>query len=220
MSRISAPAPEPVHVLLVRHGQTGWNAEGRIQGHTDIALDATGRWQALQLAQALRDEPVAAVYCSDLQRARQTAEPLCHAQGLPMMLEPALRERAFGRFEGQTFAELERTVPDEVQRWKRRDADWGPPGGERLRDFFARSLQALQRLALPHPGQTLVLVTHGGVLDCLHRAALSLPLQAPRTWVLGNAAVNRLLVHAEGVSLLGWNDDRHLQVQAADDRGV
>jgi probable phosphoglycerate mutase len=217
MNRMTAPPAEPVHVLLVRHGQTGWNAEGRIQGHTDIPLDATGRWQALQLARALHDEPVAAVYSSDLQRARQTAEPLCHARGLPMMLAPELRERAFGGFEGRTFAELEVTQPDEVRRWKQRDPDWGPPGGERLSEFFSRALQALERLVQPHGGQTVLLVTHGGVLDCLHRAALSLPLQAPRTWVLGNAVVNRLLVHADGVSLLGWNDDRHLGVLASHD---
>ncbi len=205
---------EPTRIFALRHGQTAWNAEQRIQGQLDIALDETGVRQAAQLAQALAREGLRAIYSSDLLRARATAEPLAAASGLRVQTDTALRERAFGRFEGETSAEIERRWPDEAARWRRRELDFGPGGGEDLVSFSARSLSALTRLADRHAGEAIAIVAHGGVLDCLYRAATGIDLAAPRTWQLGNARINRLLYTGEGFVVVGWNDDAHLAVPA------
>lgn len=203
---------EPTRIVLVRHGQTAWNVATRIQGQLDIPLDEHGQWQAARLSEALAHEPLAAIYSSDLQRARATAQAVADRQGLPVTEDQALRERGFGRFEGVTFAEIEAQWPDAAKRWRKRDEHFAPDGGETLRVFYERSLAAVLRLAARHPGEQVLLVAHGGVLDCIHRAALGLSLQAPRTWLLGNAAVNRLLHTGDGLVLVGWNDNAHLEV--------
>lgn len=202
--------PAVTHVWAIRHGQTDWNVATRIQGQTDIPLNERGRQQAARLAQAVAQEPLHAVYTSDLLRARDTAAPLAQACGAPLLNDIALRERHFGAFEGATFEEIEQRWPEEALRWRRRDPDFGPAGGEALQAFYDRSVAAALRLAAAHPGQTIALVAHGGVLDCLYRAATRLDLQAPRTWQVGNATVNRLLWTPEGFTLVGWNDSTHL----------
>ena len=204
-------------VIAIRHGETDWNAGTRIQGQTDIGLNATGRWQAARLAQALAHEPIAAIYASDLARAFDTARALGEARRLRVQPDRGLRERHFGRFEGRTFDEIESLWPDDARRWRQRDPDFGPEGGEALREFYARSVESASRLAAAHPGQTVALVAHGGVLDCLYRAATRLALDAPRTWQLGNAGINRLLHGDAGFTLIGWGDVGHLQSDALDD---
>lgn len=202
---------EATRILAVRHGQTAWNADSRIQGHTDIALDALGEWQAEQLARALSDERLHAIYSSDLARARQTAAPLALRSGMRLQLDSGLRERAFGEFEGLSFAQIEQRWPDQAARWRRRDPEFGARGGEVLRHFRERVVAAVDRLALAHRGQCIALVTHGGVLDLLYREATRLPLDAPRTWQVGNAGINRLLHTDEGLALVGWADVAHLE---------
>lgn len=201
---------EATRILAVRHGQTAWNADSRIQGHTDIALDDVGRWQAGRLAVALADEPLHAVYSSDLSRARQTAAPLAARAGLELRIDAGLRERGFGDFEGLSFAQIEQRWPAQAARWRRREPDFGPGGGEVLREFRARVVAAVERLARAHRGECIALVTHGGVLDLLYREAARLALDAPRTWELGNAGINRLLHNGEGLVLVGWGDVGHL----------
>ena len=202
---------EPTRVFALRHGQTAWNAAQRIQGHVDIPLDDTGRWQAQRLAQALAGEGIAAIYSSDLERAHATAQELAGVTGLAVCALASLRERAFGRFEGATHAEIEQRWPEDAARWRRREPGYGPGGGEPLDEFFARSVNAVSQLAALHPGQAIAVFAHGGVLDCLHRAAMRLGLDAPRTWQLGNASINRLLYTGEGWTLVGWNDAAHLE---------
>ena len=202
---------EATRILAIRHGQTAWNAAGRIQGHRDIGLDDTGQRQAKALAQALRGEPLHAVYSSDLLRACQTAQPLASINGLPLHQDTGLRERAFGSFEGLTFDEIAQRWPEQAQRWRQRDPDFSPGGGETLTAFFKRCVDSATRLAAGHVGQTIALVAHGGVLDMLYRAAARLDLRAPRTWDLGNAGVNRLLYSTEGFVIVGWNDRLHLE---------
>ncbi|MCC6852676.1 MAG: histidine phosphatase family protein [Rubrivivax sp.] len=203
--------PEPTRVFALRHGETAWNRALRIQGQLDVPLNDTGRWQAGRLAEALADEGIDAVYSSDLERALATARALAGRLGVPLATERGLRERAFGRFEGATFAEIDRRWPDEAARWRRREPGFGPGGGETLERFHARCVAAASTLAARHPGQAIALVAHGGVLDCLYRAAAGVALQAPRSWQLGNAAINRLLWHGEGFVLVGWNDSAHLE---------
>jgi probable phosphoglycerate mutase len=197
-------------ILAVRHGETAWNRDTRIQGHTDIDLNAHGRWQAAQLAQALRDEPIHAFYASDLSRAFETAEAVAQVHGQTVNQHTGLRERHFGSFEGRTWAEVESDFPEEARAWRTRVPDFAPMGGESLLQLQTRVVQTVSELAARHPGQQVLMVAHGGVLDILYRAATRLDLQAPRSWQLTNTAINRLLWTPEGLSLVGWADTRHL----------
>jgi probable phosphoglycerate mutase len=210
---------QATRILAIRHGETDWNREGRIQGHLDVALNATGAWQAARLAAALAEETLVAVYASDLCRTLATAQPLAHARGLPVVADRGLRERGFGLFEGLAHAEIARRWPAEHERWRRRDPEFGAPGGETLDGFYARAIAAVERLAARHPGGTIAVVSHGGVMDCLYRAASRVALDAPRTWQLGNTSINRLLYTASGFTLVGWSDASHLDTEAGDDHG-
>ena len=197
-------------VLVIRHGETAWNRESRIQGHIDIPLNDQGRWQAARLGRALADEPLAAIYSSDLQRAHDTALAVAEVRGVPVVTTEALRERHFGEMEGLTHDEILRRWPVEGRRWRERDPSFGPNGGETLQAFYDRVVGTLAGLARRHPGGCIAVVAHGGVLDCFYRAANRLPLEAPRAWKVGNAAINRLLYSPEGFTMVGWADDQHL----------
>ena len=207
---------EATRILALRHGETAWNASGRIQGQLDIDLNPRGRWQAERLAQALADsaaadQPIAAIYSSDLKRAWSTAEPLAAELQLPLIAEPALRERAFGVFEGHTFDEIKAAWPLEAERWRKREPDFAPAeGGESLRAFRERIVDVVQRLAARHAGAQIALVAHGGVMDVLYRAATRQDIQDVRSWTLHNAAINRLLWTPAGFTLVGWADAQHL----------
>lgn len=206
------PDAQFTRLIAVRHGETAWNVDTRVQGQLDIGLNEVGRRQSARLAQALVDERLDALYASDLGRARDTALAVAAVTGLPLQLDAALRERAFGRFEGMTYAEIEQRFPDESRRWRQRDLDFAPEGGgEALAAFQARAVAAVAAIARRHRGRHIAVITHGGVLDALYRAAARVALDAPRTWHLGNAGINRLLHGEPGFTLVGWADTGHLQ---------
>ena len=206
-------------ILAIRHGETAWNVDTRIQGQLDIGLNDTGRAQAQWLARSLAErEPLQAIYASDLARAWHTAQAVGQAQGLSVVAHTGLRERAFGDFEGRTFVEIEAELPEHARHWRQRTPDWAPPGaGESLLALRERVLATVEALASRHVGEQIVLVAHGGVMDVLYRAATRLDLQAPRTWSLPNTAVNRLLWTPEGLSLVGWADTSHLDDRSRDE---
>ncbi len=202
---------QATRIIAIRHGETAWNVDARLQGHLDVELNAKGFWQAEQVARALADESVEAIYTSDLMRAWHTASAIEKAIGAPLTSNQGLRERAFGSYEGKTYAELEVLWPEEAVRWRRREPDWAPPGGETLLDLRQRINSTVTALAQQHMGGQIVLVAHGGVMDVLYRLATGQDLQAHRTWQLGNAAINRLLWTADGLTLVGWGDTSHLE---------
>jgi probable phosphoglycerate mutase len=205
---------QATRIIAIRHGETAWNADMRLQGHTDIGLNARGQWQAQQVAKALADEGIDAIYSSDLSRAHATAQAIAqHNTSLPDKSVPThqgLRERGFGIFEGQTYAQIAIDYPVESERWRSRDPQFAPPGGESLVQLRERIFSTVSELAARHMGQQMVIVAHGGVMDALYRLATQLDLASPRTWALGNAAINRLLWTPEGLTLVGWADDQHL----------
>jgi probable phosphoglycerate mutase len=215
-------------LILLRHGETDWNRERRIQGRIDTPLNDEGLRQARAAARRLAAEadgsgatpgsvrspggPTArptAMVSSDLQRCRQTAEPIAGALGIDCVLEPRLRERAFGAFEGRTPAELRRDQPLLYERWQRRDPDFDADGGESLRVFADRIRSVLDELAAAHRGGTLVVVTHGGVLDVVHRIARGMPLEAARNFDLPNASLNRLRFDGDRYEILEWGVVSH-----------
>jgi 2,3-bisphosphoglycerate-dependent phosphoglycerate mutase len=207
-------------ILAIRHGETDWNTEARIQGHTDIALNTTGVWQAQRLAQALADEPIDCIYSSDLQRAQRTAQALAHITDSPrkLLLHRGLRERSFGTLEGLTFEQIATQSPQAAQRWKARDPDFSPPQGETLLEFSQRVANTVHALASQHLGEHIALVAHGGVLDVIYRLATQQNLSSARNWELGNAAINRLLWSPQGLTIVGWSDTRHLDTNVLDER--
>ena len=210
-------AQQVTRVLAIRHGETAWNVDSRIQGQLDIPLNETGRWQARRLARAVAEEGISAVYSSDLLRAFETARSVARGCGQPINTDTGLRERGFGVFEGLTFREIEQRWPEQSERWRKRDPEFGPEGGETLRDFYARCVETATRLAAAHPGETIALVAHGGVMDSLYRAASRVALDAPRSWQLGNASINRLLYTPQGFTLVGWSDTYHLEDNSLDE---
>jgi probable phosphoglycerate mutase len=200
-------------ILAIRHGETAWNVDTRIQGQLDIGLNAMGRWQAARVGQALRDEPINAIYSSDMARAFETAQTIAHQHAhipvLRVVPDTGLRERHFGHFQGKTWAEIENQWPEDAKRWRARDPDWSPLDGESLTVLRQRIASCVEALASQHVGEQIVLVAHGGVMDVLYRLATNQSTQAPRTWHLGNAAINRLLWTPQGLSLVGWGDVSH-----------
>jgi probable phosphoglycerate mutase len=205
-------------VLLIRHGETAWNAEHRIQGRLDVPLSTTGVWQAGRLAERLASEAIDAIVSSDLARAWMTGAPLAAARGLQMVSEPRLRERVFGIFEGKTLDEIAVQHPEEFAAWRARDVDWGMPGGESGIEFIGRVLEAMQQIALSYVGRTVAVVTHGGVLDVVYRNARALAWDAPREHLMLNASINRLQAQPEPLRLqiIDWADVAHLE-QARDE---
>lgn len=198
-------------IIAIRHGETTWNVDGRIQGHLDIPLNDTGLWQAEQAAQALADERIAAIYSSDLQRAHATAQAIARATDAPLHTTTGLRERCFGDFQGRTFKDVEETQPEDAQLWRTRNPAYAPPGGgDSLLALRERISSTVDEIARQHEGEQIVLVAHGGVMDVLYRLATRQDFQAPRTWELSNCAINRLLWTPDGLSLVGWADTAHL----------
>jgi len=210
-------AADVTRIVAVRHGETVWNAEMRMQGQLDTRLSARGQRQARRTAAALVDEGIEAIVSSDLVRASATAAAIADVVGLPVTTDVGLRERSFGVFQGWTYAEIDARWPEAAARWRRHDPTFAPEEGESLIAFDARAVAALTRIAAAAPGRTIAIVTHGGVLDCLYRAATGLALDAPRSWQLGNAAINRVLFTGERFTLVGWSDTAHLEGGTLDD---
>lgn len=208
-------------IVLIRHGETAWNKERRLQGHIDIALNEEGLRQARALAGALAHEQFDAVYASDLQRAHQTADAVASLHQLGVRNDPGLRERCYGGFEGLLYAEIEQRFPREFAAWQARDIDGAMPSGlreaETFRQFYQRSIGAILALAERHPGQTIALVAHGGVLECAYRAALGLSLETPRDFPVMNASINRFTAAGGKLALTSWGEVSHLHATVLDE---
>ena len=174
-------------LLLARHGETDWNRDGRWQGHANTELNERGREQARALAAQLDDEPIAAVYASDLARAQETAELIAAPRGLDVRVDPRLREIHFGVWEGLTTAEIEERYPDQVERWRADDGSQAVAGGETYEQMGERVVGALSEIAAAHPAETVLVVFHGG-------------------------PIRGLLAHASGIT---YGEQRRLRSQLA-----
>ena len=197
-------------ICFVRHGETDWNIALRMQGHIDLALNAKGEAQAQAAGRYFSGAQLPALYSSDLLRARQTAQPIAAALGLSVALRPALRERNFGRCEGLTFAEIVEQFPDDARAIKRRDPDYVSPGGESRRQHQFRILECVAALVGEHPGQSIVVVTHGGVLDVVYRRVHDFPPEAPRDYAIPNAGINWVSIDGERWLIESWGETPHL----------
>ena len=233
---------ESTRILAIRHGETLWNTQNRIQGHIDIGLNPRGQLQATLVGKAFEQKSTqakspsiidtadpaeihlsnsSAIYSSDLTRAFNTAQHISKALNLPITKDKRLRERHFGDFEGKTWSEIEEHSPEVSLKWRSRDPQWRPgAGSESLMDLEARVKGVVNDLASKHLGDQIVIVSHGGVMDILYRWATGQDMQSQRTWSLENAVINRLLWTPKHLSLLSWGDNRHLSDTAMDDASV
>jgi 2,3-bisphosphoglycerate-dependent phosphoglycerate mutase len=205
-------------IVLIRHGETAWNAQRRLQGHIDIGLNAEGERQAEALAEALAEERFDAIVSSDLQRACQTAQALARRHDMSVRTDSALRERCYGVFEGLLYADIAQSYPREYAAWQAREIDAVMPAAttpsglrhaESFRQFYARSVGAI--LAHAHVGKTVAMVAHGGVLECAYRAALGIPLDSARNFAVHNASINRFDVVDGRLILTNWGEVKHLE---------
>lgn len=198
------------HFIVIRHGETQWNLEARVQGHGDSALTAAGRAQAEALARRLADEPFDLLVSSDLGRAVDTARAIAAATAQDLRLDARLRERGFGAGEGLTYDEIDARYPSAFRRAGEIDPDYAIPGGESRRAFHERVAAAFESLALAHRGRRLVVVTHGGVLGALYRHIHHIALAAPHRIAIANASYNAVSCEAQAWAVHAWADVAHL----------
>ena len=212
-------------LLLIRHGETAWNAVRRLQGHLDIGLNAEGERQAQALGLHLAHQNLAAIISSDLQRAYHTAQAIAQHQETDVQVDARLRERCFGDFEGKLYSELPELYPAEYALWRSRDPDLHFPAkpddpnnrGESIREFHQRVISCLHDYAERYAGQRIVLVAHGGVLECAWREASGLPLNAERAVTIFNASINYFERRDGTLSLKQWGEIAHLQNEVLDE---
>ena len=203
---------------LVRHGETDWNVARRLQGHTDIALNARGHAQAMQLALALKKSNLQfdVLYTSDLQRAADTANAIVERFNVPAITNSQLRERHLGALQGLTIDEAPRAEPKLWQAHIARELDHDMSGGESIRLFSERIRNALEVLRQLHLGKTILLVSHGGALDMMYRIATDQALDAERIAVVPNASLNWISHDGQFWRLDRWADTSHLDSIALD----
>ena len=198
-------------IYIARHGETEWNAQGRIQGHTDIALTARGRRQAAALARRLAGVAFAAAYCSDLSRTRETAQIILGERAAPLHATPQLREYHKGVFEGLTVGEYAERYPDLYRASLVKDLDFAPPGGETIRQASARMAQFTAELLSAHAAEDAVLVVgHGGSLRAVIVALLALPPEANWKFIMDNCALSIAHTYPDNAVLHLYNDTSHL----------
>lgn len=203
-------------LCIVRHGETAWNAEHRVQGQLDVPLNATGLAQAEAIGRALARERFDAIYSSDLARALQTARAVAQRRELEILQDRDLRERHYGVFQTLTYAEVKVRYPEDYARFAARDPEFAFRTGESLRDFSSRSISVVRRITETHPRENILVVTHGGVLDELYRHLHGIAAGAPRDFGIPNCGINRVDAGAEPWRIECWADIAHLE-SALDD---
>lgn len=202
-----------MRLYLIRHGQTAWNAEQKAQGHSDISLDADGRLQASQLGLRFAGKRIERILCSDLERARHTAQPIADATGVPLEETPILRERGFGDWEGEFFSDIANWWPamEAMQRVDR--LHLRPPNGESFADVWKRLDPIVEDLR-NETGETVV-VSHGGTCGLLLARLVQGNLETSRAFRFANTSVTKLERRPEGLFVIQYyNDTRHLVERA------
>jgi broad specificity phosphatase PhoE len=199
-----------MRLFLIRHGQTTCNLSEIWHGWDDCELTEAGRAQAEAVAERLAREPIAAVYCSDLRRAIQTAEAVARRHGLTPRTDLAFRERSAGQFEGMREADVVRVRPHV---WEERAADfwaWSPPGGETFRELLARTMAGVERIRRSHPDETVVLVGHMGTVRALASHLGGIPMEKTYEMEFPSTGVSTFDFDQESVRMSGLNDAAHV----------
>jgi probable phosphoglycerate mutase len=202
--------PVSTRICFIRHGETDWNVAKRIQGHTDIPLNETGRAQALAMAFNAAHQRFHAIYSSDLTRTMETAQALAQREDQEVIPMLQLRERHYGVFQGITAAEGAERYPQAHAHYVARDLEYDFETGESLRGFAERVAEGIDWLVRHHSGQTIAAVSHSGVLDVVYRRATGRPLHTPRDFVIPNCGLNWFHFDGQGWHLETWADRHYL----------
>jgi probable phosphoglycerate mutase len=198
-------------VVVVRHGETDWNVEGRIQGHRESELNARGRMQAEAVGAWFREAEVDAIYSSDLKRTMDTAREIAAVLRLEIVEDKRLREWKLGVLETRLVEEVRASESEAVRIYNERDVDAVVPGGESVRQRYARATGCLKEITERHPDAVVVVVTHGGILDDVYRFAKGIDLEAERTWDLHNCGISRIRFTEGTWEVLSWGEVEHLE---------
>jgi len=196
-------------LYCVRHGESAYNAEGRIQGQSDVPLSELGQRQSRAVAAALSGLPVEAVYASPLRRAMQTAQPVAERLKLEIRTDRRLMEIHAGVFQEKLRGELDELYPAEYARWRSGDPDFAIPGGESRRDLMRRGREVFEEISRSGHGQVVV-VTHGGLFAAAVKALLDIPAER-HPFVLQNGSISQLELADGRVRLLSLNQVDHLR---------
>ncbi len=200
-----------MRLILVRHGETLWNRENRILGHTEIELTEKGRRQAERLALAIKDKRATAIYTSPLRRARETTDEIARFHRLEVIPDDALKELDAGELDGLTFDEVMKRYGDFLKQWLEDIPSLRMPGGESLAELNERAWSAVERIVNHHPDGEVILVSHSFVLMSIISRALGMSLSNSRRLRLTVASISILDFGQRGISLLQFNDTCHLQ---------
>lgn len=214
----SIPMSEVTRITLVRHGETEWNVSGRWQGHADAPLTAHGEAQAKALGERFRKAKFDSCYTSDLGRAVHTSRLIGAPSALHFETDERLRERDLGIMQGLTTEEMLEQCPDAYESFRNKGPDYLIPEGESFRQFSERCISVIEDFSDRHVGQSLLAVTHGGVLGAIFRHVIGLSLDSPRRYALLNCSVNVIEKKDGDWNLLHWGDVNHIdQDMALDD---
>lgn len=203
---------------LVRHGETDWNAQRRLQGHTDIDLNLRGIAQAEQMARALKKINLQfdVLYTSDLQRAANTAKEIERLFNTSALVSSALRERHLGALQGLTMGEAPKLEPELWRSHLDRNLNEELRGGESIIQFSSRIKEALDQILQQNIGKTILIVSHGGALDMMYRLASSQSLDSEKAVAVPNASLNWISHDGQSWKVDGWGDTSHLESLALD----
>lgn len=203
-------------LYLVRHGETDWNADGRIQGHTDVELNWRGELQAQRLAVRLAEEGTfAAVYSSPMRRAKRTADLCAQALALPVLTDERLVERSLGPLEGLTMSQVEIRYPEVHRAWQQGGVRPPIPGEESREHFVARAQSFVKDVRARHSEGRVLVISHGGTINVLLMASLNLDLSHQLPFWIDNASINIVQWGERGARLRLLNDTCHLTVWSA-----
>lgn len=204
-------------IFLVRHGETEWNVQQRLQGHADSPLTEIGHQQADALAESLKSYEFDAIYSSDLKRTTDTADKIVLKNGGCVQEDARIRERHFGVLQGLTTIEMAEKHPHVWQQYQSYAPDYRIPEGESAQECLQRVVECLEELAEKHQGKRILIVTHGGVLSIFLKHVLKIPLNAPRRYQLLNSSLNIFTYDKEWM-LYSWGDMCHVNnVRSLDD---
>ena len=197
-------------ITIIRHGETMWNVQKRIQGQRNSKLSENGITQAELVAKALAKREFDVLISSDLERALETANIINKQLLIPHKYSANLRERSFGIFEGKNFAEIEEKYPEEYLRYKERNPEFVVPGGESIQQLYQRVTSEIEAIAHKFKDQNVLIVSHGLVLEMMMYKTFNLKLNEPRTFSINNSSISSFYIDEDNWFLKEWGVIEHL----------
>jgi probable phosphoglycerate mutase len=197
-------------ITIVRHGETTWNVEKRIQGHSNSKLTENGILQAELVANALAKREFDVLISSDLERAAETAKIINTQLLLPHEYNSNLRERSFGLMEGKTFAEIKQQLPNEYAAYKKREIKHIIPEGESIEQLFVRVTKEIEKITRKYQNQKILIVSHGLVLEMMMYKTFNIELDKPRAFSINNSSISSFYIDNNNWFLKEWGVIEHL----------